>query len=249
MDGIWWLWHMLLCRVGTVNPRLCTHGLPRWRGSGFPIHLPDHPEVGAACFSSQQCSSTPTNWEDSLRFSVTHWNSSFLGIYCACQAVPNPTPTPASYHTNRKAIRGVRQWLFYRQLEGTACTEHHFIKTGRFPLGASFAKRWHGSSQWGRVPDTVGWWQPLVREAAPAMPAVVLPAGAGHGPWESRWVLHGTDKKPPFPLFSMFPHESSFRGSPALIHYCPDWYLKAVPTNVCLSIYINIYAYVNVCAC
>lgn len=127
LDGIRWLWHMLFCRVGTVNPRLCTHGLPRWRGSGFPIHLPDHPEVGDACFSSQHCSSTPTNWEDYLRFSVTHWNSSFLGIHCACQAVPIPTPTPASHQTNRKAIREVRQWLFYRQLEGTARTEHHFI--------------------------------------------------------------------------------------------------------------------------
>lgn len=50
-----------------------------------------------------------------------------LGIHRSHQAVPTPTPAPASYQMNDKAIKEVKQWLFYQESEGTAYTEHHFI--------------------------------------------------------------------------------------------------------------------------
>lgn len=106
---------------------------------------------------SQECVALPSTllhpkpaWKIIFWFSVTHYKASSIGRYLH---ISSPI---MSYQINNKAIKDMKWWLFYWDSKGTAYTEHHFIKIGRFPLQASFTKCWRGLSWppvWAKFPS------------------------------------------------------------------------------------------------
>lgn len=126
------------------------------------------------------------------------------------------------------------------------------FKLADFHLG-KFAKHWH---RWSWLPVglssqhscLVAVTHPQGGSSCGRLQCFLLQREVLPGPSESKWALHGTRCKATFPSFSIFPHESSFRASTARMHNCPDRCLKTIYTNVSLSVYMNIYAYVNMYA-
>ena len=162
------------------------------------------------CFPSQHLSSTPTSWEDYLWFSVTHWNASFLGNSLLTSSSTYPHPCPRLLSDDRQGNKRGEVVIILPRVRGNSIH--------RAPLHLNWQISTRGNlpntgtdragCRWGRVPNTVGWWQRHIPKAAPAVAdcsASCCRAKCFLALQRAGGPFMGPDAKPPFPLFPHSP--------------------------------------------
>lgn len=215
--GHGWYWvavtYAILPRVGTVNLWLCTHGLPRWRGSCLPTHLQNHP-WGRECVLLLPA--RPPQPEGRLSLAFGHPLKGFLLQEFTAhikQSPPHPDPQLLSDRwQDNKRCEAV---MIILKVWGNSIHRARLHLNWQVSIQGFVCQTivdWAGC-QWGRVPDTVGWWQLHIPQVAPAV--VDCNASCWGGPRPTREPFMGPMIQCSFPFCPYFPMSPVLEVLPA----------------------------------